>query len=226
MRAGSFSGHGQAGVSRSRPMPARQDGVVLYIALIVLIAMTLAGSALIRSADTGTMVAGNLAFKKAATLASDAGAEAAISYLLPLEGSATLHQDQAASGYYATAQSSLDLTGNSGIANLAKVDWDDNNCNGAGAAACIKASAPLTTDGAGNTVTYIIHRLCQAAGDSNSTSNSCVTYQSVGASPKRGELKYGDDKRFEPLPTVYYRITTRVKGPRNTVSFVETMLHF
>src|SRR4051794_33864237 len=50
----------------------RQQGVVLLIALIVLVAMTLAGIGLVRSVDTGNMVAGNLAFKQGATLAGDA----------------------------------------------------------------------------------------------------------------------------------------------------------
>ena len=43
-----------------------QEGVVLFIALIVLVAMSLAGVALMRSVDTALVVAGNFAFKKSA----------------------------------------------------------------------------------------------------------------------------------------------------------------
>jgi type IV pilus assembly protein PilX len=204
----------------------RQQGVVLYIALIVLVAMTLAASALIRSVETGTMVAGNLAFKQGATHAADGGSEAAIAYLTPLVSTAASYNDQITAGYYATFPSALDITGNSNDRTRLRVDWDDNTCAGVTNAGCIKASPPIT-DAAGNTVKYIIHRLCQSTGDSNAISNSCVIYKSATSlSPKRGEIKVGDDKRFEPFPTVYYRVTTRVKGPRNTVSFVETMLHF
>ena len=37
-----------------------QSGVVLFIALIVLVAMTLAGIAIMRSVDTGNQIAGNV----------------------------------------------------------------------------------------------------------------------------------------------------------------------
>lgn len=212
--------------SGNHKLPAQQSGVVLFIALIVLVAMTLAGIALVRSVDTGNVVAGNLAFKQGATLAGDAGTEAAITWLQTVAGSSSSYADQAAAGYYSTSQDTLDMTGSSNDPNRALVDWDFNSCNGATTTACI-TPAPAISAGAGNTVTYIIHRLCQSPGDPNSTGNSCANYKSTSSnSPKKGEFKYGDDKRFEPLPKEYYRITSRTTGPRNTVSFVETIIHF
>ena len=56
----------------------RQRGVVLFISLIVLVAMTLAGVALVRSVDTTNLIAGNLAFKQGATLSGDAAIETEI----------------------------------------------------------------------------------------------------------------------------------------------------
>lgn len=211
----------------SRNYRNRQRGIVLFIALIVLVAMTLAGIALVRSVDTGTMVAGNLAFKQSATMAGDAGTEAAIAFLGPLTGTGTPYQNQILSGYYATSQDTLDITGATNNSSSARVDWDHNDCSGMTFSACIKPSQPITDAATGNSISYIIHRLCQSEGDPNAISNTCVTFRSSGGTtPKRGELKYGDDKRFEPLPAVYYRVTSRAKGPRNTVSYVETMVHF
>lgn len=208
------------------PFSKRQNGVVLLIALIVLVAMTLAGIALVRSVDTGNMIAGNLAFKQGTTLAADAGTNAAITYLTPLNGTATPYTDQVSSGYYATSQDTLDRTGSSNDPNRARVDWDNNNCNGVVAPACIKPYAAVTDAATGNSVNYIIHRLCQSTGDSNAATNTCVTYRATGTtSPNRSGLVYGGG-RIEPLPTVYYRITSRAKGPRNTISFIETMIHF
>ena len=43
--------------------PTRQHGVVLFIALIVMVALSLAAIALIRSVDTTNAVVGNLAFR-------------------------------------------------------------------------------------------------------------------------------------------------------------------
>lgn len=208
-----------------RPAMCRQKGVVLFIALIVLVAMTIAGIALVRSVDTGNMVAGNLAFKQGATLAGDGGTEAAINWLTPLNGTPTLYTNNIENGYYATSQGALDPTNTHSSATTPAVDWNDNNCSGLSFSVCVKP-APAITIG-DNSVSYIINRLCEIEEDPNSVDNTCVTYQSSDStSPKRGELKYGDDKRFEPLPGPYYRIVSRVQGPRNTVSFVETMIHF
>ena len=52
-----------------------QQGVVSFIALVALVVMSLAAVALIRSVDTATLIAGNLAFKQAATASADAGVE-------------------------------------------------------------------------------------------------------------------------------------------------------
>ncbi len=53
----------------------------MFIALLVMVALSLAGIALIRSADTATVVAGNLAFKQAAVYAVDRSVEQAITAL-------------------------------------------------------------------------------------------------------------------------------------------------
>ncbi|MEJ7807583.1 MAG: hypothetical protein WKG03_16870, partial [Telluria sp.] len=57
--------------------PLRQRGVVLLMALIALVALTLAGLAMVRSVDTGNVIAGNMAFRQAAMQQVDVGIEAA-----------------------------------------------------------------------------------------------------------------------------------------------------
>src|SRR3954469_13437461 len=53
----------------------RERGVVLFIALIVLVALMLASVSLVRSVDTANIIAGNLAFKQASVQAADFGIE-------------------------------------------------------------------------------------------------------------------------------------------------------
>ena len=65
----------------SAPMGRRQQGVVLFIALIVLVAMTLAGLAIMRSVDTGNLVSGNVAFRQAALSSGDRGIDTAFTWL-------------------------------------------------------------------------------------------------------------------------------------------------
>lgn len=236
------SASGNFACSRIQASPKRQRGVVLILTLIVLVAMTLAAIALVRSVDTGNVVAGNMAFKEGATQAGDAGTEAAIAFLrtggvggIPIAGDAASYNDIPAKGYYATAPvvTDFDMTGNSHDTNRPLVDWDFNNCNGIGAAACKTpcCSTPLNA-GADNQVEYFIQRLCSQAGDANSTGptgtpNNCVTFLAQGGqSPVRSLLDYPHYRRLALVPIEFYRITSRVKGPRNTVSYVETVVHF
>ena len=87
-----------------------ERGVVLLIALIVLVAMTLAGIGMMRSIDSGTLVAGNIGFREAAVATADTGVEAARAWLVA--NSTSLNVDNPAAGYYSTRQDTLDLTGN------------------------------------------------------------------------------------------------------------------
>src|SRR5256885_15968678 len=65
----------------SLPMRCRQRGVTLFIALIVLVAMTMAAVAMMRSVDTATVVAGNIGFRQSAVNAADQGVQAAYAWL-------------------------------------------------------------------------------------------------------------------------------------------------
>ncbi len=196
----------------------RQGGLALLVSLIVLVAMSLAGIALVRSVDTATMIAGNLAFRQGATTSGDAGIEAARTWLLA--NGASLENNSTGNGYYATSQDSLDLTGNATRTNTSDdVDW-----TGAG----VGASTPkcLATDAAGNTVCYIIHRLCNTAGALNSA--TCSTQQTAKGGSSLGSTRpmgtYQERSWTEVATLAYYRVTIRVAGPRNNISYVQAFL--
>ncbi len=178
--------------------PRKQRGVVLFIALIVLVAMSLAGIGMVRSVDTGNLIAGNLAFKQSTLNASDLGLETGFQWLLTQAGTTALDANITASGYYATPP-----------ANDATLDWT-NIANWAG-------SVVMATDVAGNTTRYIIHRLCPAVGP--------VTGQICAISTTSGTAGGGSSSVgstvFTSTNSVYYRILARVDGPRNTSSITE-----
>lgn len=206
-----------------------QRGIALIIVLIALALMSLAAAGLIRSIDTGTLVVGNLAFKQGATSIADSSAEAAITWLAANNAGAALYTDVPSAGYYATSLTSLDITGKSTTATRVLVDWDNDNCAyGApvGAASCFDP-APATSAN-GYTTQYFISRMCKTTGDQNATGNNCskpVSTSDIEA-PKKGELKYGEDKRFAAVAGPYYRIVVRSRGPKNTVSYTESYVHF
>ena len=181
----------------------RQRGVVLFIALIVLVAMTLAGIAMFRQVGAGVIIAGNLAFKENATSVGDLGLETARAWLVG-QGSSALQTDQATSGYY----SSWALT-----FNPATFNWSTNT-----------SMLATADDGTGNEVRYVIHRLCSATGAVNDPNQSCVTVGSASA----GGSQIGGAYGVLPLSNTtapYFRITVRVAGPRNTTSYVQSIMY-
>ena len=78
-----------------------QRGVVIFIALIVLVAMTLAGIAMMRASGSAILTPGNLGFRQNATSAGDLGLESARTWL-STKGPTPLQLRDPTQGYYAT----------------------------------------------------------------------------------------------------------------------------
>jgi len=183
----------------------RQQGVVLFIALIVLVAMTLAAIALVRSVDTVNQIAGNLAFKQGATHSGDAAVETARTWLVA-QAAGTLWNNNAANGYYASTPT---------VGQGAETSWDQYNWTGSAIA--------LPADAAGNQVSYVVHRLCQISGDPSGAGNNCLSTVITGSTPP-GSSKGAGRKGPSGTAQYYYRITSRIIGPRNTVSYTQTLI--
>jgi type IV pilus assembly protein PilX len=172
---------------------APAGGIVLILVLLVMVAMTLAGMAVMRSTFTSNRVAANLAFRQAAVHSADAGLWAAADWLQANKGGTTLHAniDQSATttGYFAQR-------GEPSGTDSWHQYWE-------GTLSTSGRVNTLASDDAGNTVKYVIQRLCTATGAP--TSGACE------ASPNApGQW--------------YYRITVRVEGPRNTRSYVQAVM--
>lgn len=195
------------------PSRKPQSGVVLIISLIVLVAMTLAALALIRSADTGNLIAGNMAFQQAATHSAEVGIESAVTWL-DAASEATLESDNPTNGYVANGSDSSHAPGAAD-----SYSWDQFWAGN------IKDSARVVTateaDQAGNTVSYIIDRLCNAVGAKSRTNCVLSPETRVGVGNSAG---VGSSQFNAPI-SVYYRITVRVEGPRNTVSYVQSVVY-
>jgi type IV pilus assembly protein PilX len=82
-----------------------QRGVVLFVALIVLVAMSLAGISMMRSVDAGNKIAGNLANRQGATHAAEFAFEQAIAQLRTLTSTGAASEDSAGAGYSSDFQS-------------------------------------------------------------------------------------------------------------------------
>lgn len=206
------------------PSAAYQGGVVLVLALVILVVMTIAGIALVRSVDTGSAVAGNLAFQQAATQAGGAGVEDAIVSFLNDKTTEQLQDNAYASGYAAAVTNPADWeaywvnTINPEPLQppvLAKNCTDDHPRPG--------RSCTLPTDAAGNTVTYTIQRLCQTTGDPMLDPTGCVTSKTVLSGGEGNSLGAGS-ARLNKATQYYYRVTSRIEGPRNTLTYTQTIV--
>ncbi len=190
-------------IVRAQSALIAQRGVVLFFSLIALVAMSLAAVALIRSVDTNNMIAGNLGFKQSTIFSSDTGIVAAMDWVNANQ--TLLNTDSTANGYYASysvsasAKSLVDANG---------VDFDAN-----GAAAGIE-------DSQGNSIRYIVHRMCDAAG--SPTTVHCL--KGPLSDVKNDHAGKGPNI-IDPQPTIMYRVTARVVGPKNTVSYLQTFVY-
>jgi len=183
-------------------LPRRQRGIVLLISLIVLVAMTLAGIGLMRSVDSSVVVAGNLAFKEAAVQAADRGSQEAAKWLAN-SATGTLQNTNDAVGYFSARF-------------LPEPDWFDiANWD---RSVVLNGGAP---DAAGNVVRYVIHRMCTQPDEPYNGANECGLYFPVSGAASGGSMAVGAPQ-FIGSPQLYYRVTTRVDGPRNTLSVVQT----
>lgn len=183
-----------------------QRGVVLFLSLIVLVSMMLGGLALMRNVDTGIMVVGNVSLQKNATRSGDAGAEAAITWLAANNG-VTLYNN--ASGYIAA-----------GLANPKASNqtwsqyWDT--------LAASTTPVSLGADAAGNTASYLIQRMCNLPGQAYAAGPPPVECVEPPTSSSSGSSMGAGFIELNRPTSVYYRITVRTTGPRNSVSFIQT----
>jgi len=201
-----------------RGLPRRQAGVVLMVALIMLVAMTLAGLALVRSMDTTNLVAGNMAFQQAATHSADEGIETAVAWLEANNASGVLDNNVPAVGYSASAQvNAANQTGPAIWAALAPASPAGTCLLPMAGGVCSAAGA---VDGSGNTIAFMIQRLCNANGNRNGA--GCAI--SPGTSSTKGNNEGAGEDQLTFSTAVYYRVTVRVLGPRNTISYVQSIV--
>jgi len=202
----------------SLPRRRRQRGVTLFIALIVLVAMTMAAVAMMRSVDTATVVAGNIGFRQSAVNAADQGVQTAFAWLGVNVGGPGISNDNTANGYFSSVPAGE------------APDWYTNSASWASAfplpLTCPATSAP--TDCAGNTVSYVIHRLCPVANCAPNATCGGVTNvcgQTLSSTAVSGEgVDQSAPNFFTTPPATHYRVTVRSTGPRASIAYVQTML--
>jgi Tfp pilus assembly protein PilX len=188
----------------------KQGGVVLFMAIIALVILMLAAVALVRSVDTSTIIARNLAMKQSATISGDRGLWNGAAQISATQAGvpasidpsvSTAHPfnvNSPATGYYSTV-GTIDL--------LASTPW---------------AGLPSVTDSSGNSVQYIVERLCNP-GTILQNPSDCLYYAKPDYLPKiQPATNIGvPTKKSTPL----FRITAKVTGAKNTLSYIQSIYY-
>ena len=166
--------------------------------------MSLAAAALVRSVDSGVLVAGNLAFKQSAVLSAETGIADAYKYI---SDNANSLNANTTTGYSALLDDNLNLKSNSTWGNSFLVSNDN-----------------IT----GNETRFILQRMCWAVGDPDSsvTPNNCMSGDGNKAPSSLSNQSYANQNPSSGTSqSVVYRVTVRVAGPKNTKSYLQAFIY-
>jgi len=190
----------------SRNAPGRQRGIVVFVALIAVVLMSLAAVGLMRSVHTSTIVVGNLAFRAAAQSVASSAVEKAVYDMFKPGTMATVFNHDLTKNYYSFVQ-------------------PGENAMGIPAVLQSKGAYPgsfqLLKDSAENEARYVIERMCLPAADGLPAEGRwCEMIPPKQGMGLQGNIQFNIG--LDPVP--YYRMTVRVDGPNNSVSFAQAML--
>jgi type IV pilus assembly protein PilX len=212
-----------------------EKGIVLFFALLALAVMSIAAVALIRSVDTNALLSGNMVFRQSASTASNVAIEGVTENIAKniLLADSIRHQPQL--GYYANC-SQFDTQPNALICDgstLTTMVWDDAN----------SSLVPSQTDGndeirngvdrQGNEIRYIVERMCSYndaeinAGAGAADAARCLMANSpsnVGNCSHNIANIELYRRCIAASDSPLYRVTLRIAGPKNTLTFMQSFI--
>lgn len=194
----------------------KQKGVVLLITLIMLVAMTMAAIGLMRSVDTTNLIAGNLAFQQTTLHAADSGTEQAIAYLYTIPNLTCVGTGwgtACVTGYKSFHQAELEppSPGES---------WESYWMAMAGDSGVVA----LNNMPAGYSGAFIIEAMCTTAGKIGCMTATTTTTTTLPVGQNLGNPNRPPGLGGSTTNAIYYRITTRIEGPRNSVGYVQALI--
>jgi len=178
---------------------AREQGIALPVMLVILAVMLVGGVYLMKSSHTTALATGNLAYDATLNRAADLGLHQGFQWLSSTAAAnkAALDTDDTDDGYHASLSTRL-------------TPHDDDFWDG----------AKTLVDADGNSVQYVVHRLCARDGRYDKNDNRCVQTSSVrgslGNAVALGESLASDAPSFDGAPQLHYVIASRINGPRGS----------
>jgi len=177
--------------------PRRARGIALPVMLIMLLVLMVSSIYLLRSSNSTTLTAANLAYDAQLARAADFGLHTGFQWLSQTANGSksTLNGHVANQGYRANMNTKLSVR--------ASQFWDGSK---------------EVTDAAGNKIRYVIHRMCSAVAPNNAPGQTCVRTTAntaeLGNTVRVGDSMKSDTVLFNGVPQIHYVITARIDGPR------------
>jgi len=179
----------------------RQRGVVLFVAMIAIVALAFAAIALDRAVTTDATIGANIAARTHVTLLAADAVEHAVAALFETGSITDRGADDLAHNYFASRQAGED---GRGIPRTLQ------------AIAAYPADAAVIDAADRHQLRYVIERLCLNAG--------VAAVENCTLSPPTLAAATGTPGASEPPRAPGYRVTVRVDGPAGAAAFVQTML--
>lgn len=174
-----------------------QRGIALPVMLIMMLVMLVTGIYLLKSTNSTTLTAANLAYDASLSRAADLGLHTGFEWLKDksVTDKLALDGNLPDEGYSAIRQPGLNSRDDE--------FWDH----------------AMTVEGPGETsVEYVIHRMCAIDGPYDANDNICVQTAAntaiLGTPVAIGESLASDAPSYAGSPQLHYVITARIQGAR------------
>jgi Tfp pilus assembly protein PilX len=181
----------------------RQGGVALPVMLIILVVMLISSIYLLKSSNSSTLSASNMAYDSALSKAADLGLHKGFEYLKAKAAAnkTLLYVNDLPNGYVATYDPTQSVMSDAFWAN----------------AATVKNLAAQNGTGADDVIQYVVHRACANQKAYNDGNSCMMTSSNTAAAPAK--IGFGDSTTINSVtyaqpPQVHYIITARIYGPR------------
>ena len=205
--------------SAMRP-PRQQRGVVLFVALIAMLLLSLAGIALVRSVDTNMGVAGNVGWRQSSAAPVNEAIDESVRVMFKTNIIPIKTADKPDLNYYAQIQPG---ESKNGVPAILQGDYATMQ---AAYAAVVTGTLPMTDNVSGTEMRWIVERLCNSQATIAELTGHCDTLPPKVSKAGTDNTCVVDPKYCLTLPPIpVYRITVRVDIPTtNAVSFAQAFV--
>ena len=196
--------------------PRRQRGVVLFVALIAMLLLSLAGVALMRSVDTTLGVAGNLGFRHASIAPVNRAIEQAIQDVFKASPPVDTTADDDTHNYYAQLQ-----VGESRVGVPALLQGDYASVSGGYPANFVKWNDPVS----GTELRWVVERMCNgpAVSEAEIIGHCDILPPKVPSAGTDNKCVVAPCLKLPPIPV--FRITVRADVVNtNAVSYAQAFV--